>query len=159
VNRGAARASVVAALVLALAAGCRSQRTPKALPAPPVAKSEPVLTGAVALQPYLDAYPLSDGDTRMDLVAATARRSMHLIQARVPLPRQSHPQRTETMYVLTGSGTCYVGDHSYPLAPGSTFRIRPGVPLSLHPDEGTTLVAVAWFEPPMTADDDGVIVP
>lgn len=162
-SRALRRGAVLLALVLAASpAACRGPRTP-----PPPQRAEetdpPLLAafrtgGTPALQPYLDAYPLGDRGTRVDLLAATSERSMHLVQARQPLPRHVHPARTETVYVLTGSGTCYVADRSYPLAPGSALKIAPGVPHSAIPAEGSTLVAISYLDPPLTEGDDRVLV-
>jgi ferrochelatase len=40
--------------------------------------------GPSALQPYLDAYPLGDKPTRVDLLAVSSERSLHLVQTRRP---------------------------------------------------------------------------
>lgn len=156
------RAALAALVLAASLAGCHGPRTPPP-PRATDANESPMLAafqtgGTPALQPYLDAYPLGDQGTRVDLLAATTERSMHLVQARHPLARHVHPARTETVYVLTGSGTCYVGDRSYPLGPGSTFKIAPGVPHSALPAEGSTIVAISYLEPPLTEGDDRVLV-
>jgi L-ectoine synthase len=83
---------------------------------------------------------------------------MHFVQVRRATPRHMHPGRTETVYVLTGSGTCYIADRSYPVQPGSAFKIAPGVPHTSLPAEGQTIVAICYFEPPLTGDDDRVLV-
>jgi mannose-6-phosphate isomerase-like protein (cupin superfamily) len=159
--------SIAALTLLAAAlAGCHSARTPPAPPPPPAtAAAEPSLlellqsAGTPALQPYLDAYPLGDQGSRVDLLASDEKRSMHFVQVRRATPRHTYAARTETVYVLTGSGTCYIGDRSYPIQPGSAFRIAPGVPRTSLPDEGRTIVAISYFEPPLTGDDDRVSVP
>jgi quercetin dioxygenase-like cupin family protein len=91
-------------------------------------------------------------------MASNAERSMHFVQLRRGTARHMHPARTETVYVLTGTGTCYVGDRSYPIRPGSAFKIAPGVAHAALPTAGETVVAVSWFEPPMTDEDDRVTV-
>lgn len=155
---------VATALLVAVAfAGCRSQRTP-----PPVAPHRPAQAaaaaeslregGAPALKPYLEQYPLGEAGLRIDCLGTTVERSIHLVQARRGIGRHVHPARTETVYVLTGTGTCYVGDRSYPIRPGSTFKIAAGTPHSALPDEGQTIVAVAYFEPPLGDEDDRVPV-
>jgi quercetin dioxygenase-like cupin family protein len=159
VVRRAATALVVAAAL----AGCRSQRTPapvaphRAAPSAPTAESLRE-GGAPALQPYLEQYPLGEAGLRIDCLGTTEERSMHLVQARRGIGRHVHPARTETVYVLTGTGTCYVGDRSYPIRPGSTFKIAPGAPHSALPDEGQTIIAVTYFEPPLGDEDDRVPV-
>jgi mannose-6-phosphate isomerase-like protein (cupin superfamily) len=157
--------AVVLVAAAAMGAACRSHRTPAAIVrgheyfAPPSADVDALMHGGPAmLRPYLDAYPLADRGTRVDLLAATNDRSMHLVQASKPIPRHVHPARTEIVYVLTGAGTCYVGDRSYPAAPGSAFKIPPNTKHSTIPDAGQTLVAIVYYEPPMTSGDDGVIV-
>ena len=154
-----------AALILAAAlAGCRSQATsPPPVPprrAAPAAPAAETLRdgGAPALKPYLEQYPLGDAGLRIDCLGTTDERSIHLVQARRGIGRHIHPARTETVYVLTGTGTCYVGDRSYPIRPGSTFKIAPGTPHSALPDAGATIVAVAYFEPPLGDEDDRVPV-
>jgi mannose-6-phosphate isomerase-like protein (cupin superfamily) len=153
-----------AAAVLAVAfAGCSAPRTP-----PPVAPRRPAQSaptaeslrdgGAPALKPYLEQYPLGESGLRIDCLGTTEERSIHLVQAKRGIGRHIHPARTETIYVLTGTGTCYVGDRSYPIRPGSTFRIAPGTPHSALPDAGSTIVAVAYFEPPLGDEDDRVPV-
>ena len=157
---------VAAVLVAAAAMGgaCRSQRTPDSLPrvpqyfAPPSAEITALMQGGpAALQPYLDLYPLGDNGTRVDLLASTSTRSMHLVQTSKPIPRHFHAGRTEIVYVLTGTGTCYVGDNSYPATPGSAFKIRPKVKHSVIPDAGQTLIAVVYYEPPLLSGDDRVV--
>ena len=154
------RAGFVVLLVLLTATACRSSRTPSApassKPQRPSLLEEMNLNGPPALQPYLDAYPLGDLGTRIDLLAATDQRSMHLLQARRAVPRHTHPTRTETVYVLRGRGTCYVDDRSYPVGPGATFKFAPGVRHMALPDEGETIVAVSYFEPPLLEGDDRV---
>jgi mannose-6-phosphate isomerase-like protein (cupin superfamily) len=154
------RAVVAALLCAAAVGGCQSrQRTPEAPPPPREPKLEALRRGGdPALQPLLDAYPLGDKPARVDLLGATRKRSTHLVQARKPLPRHYHPTRTETVHVLTGSGACYVGEKPYPITPGATFRIAPGVVHAAFPDEGSTIVAVSWFEPPLVDVDDRVYV-
>jgi len=155
------RASVVVVTIALIALGaCGS---PQKTPAPPRKPSPPKLEtlqqgGEPALKPYLDAYPLGETGTRVDLLAATPERSMHLVQTRRGLARHYHPDRVETVYVLTGSGVCYVGDRSYPVAPGATFRIAAGVVHSVRPSEGAVVVAIAYFEPPLVDGDDRVFV-
>jgi len=153
-----AAASVVAALALG---ACRTQRTPTGTRAkPPAYATLEVLRmgGATALQPYLDLYPLGDAGARVDLLAQTDERSMHLVQTRRGVPRHYHPKRTETVYVLRGTGVCYVGDRSYPVTPGATFKIAPGVPHSVTVDGDDPIVAIAYFEPPLGDADDRVLV-
>ena len=113
--------------------------------------------GAPALKPYLDAYPLGTLGTRTDLLASTSKHSMHLVQTRRTIARHMHPKRTETVYVVTGTGTCYVGDRSYPVKPGSTFKIAPGVAHSAMPTAGSAIVAISYLEPPLTDGDDRVL--
>ena len=60
--------------------------------------------------------------------------------------------------VLTGTGICEVGDKSYPVAPGATFKIAPGVVHSMTATDGAVVVAVAYFEPPLVDVDDRVFV-
>jgi quercetin dioxygenase-like cupin family protein len=156
------RPALVAAVAICSAlAACRAPRTPEA----PRAEAEVSWAdrlrdgGPPALQPYLDAYPLGDKPSRVDLLAESAERSLHFVQARKAIANHVHPARTETVYVLTGSGTCYVGDRSYPIRPGATFRIRPGVAHTAIPSDGRTIVALSWFEPPLGDADDRVLVP
>ncbi len=108
------------------------------------------------LQPYLDAYPLGELGRRKDLLAASSERSMHLVQLALPLPPHKHPSRTEIAYVLTGTGTFYLGDRSYPAAPGAAFRITPGRVHWVVPDDGETLNAIVFYEPPLLGADDSV---
>src|SRR5262245_53225951 len=99
---------LAAVLLAATALGaCQSQqRTPAA---PATKPSSPSLAELMrdpnALKPYLEAYPLGQDTSRVDLLAANAQHSMHLVQLRRGLGRHTHPTRTETVYVLTGSGT------------------------------------------------------
>ena len=64
--------------------------------------------------------------------------------------------RTEIVYVLTGTGTCYIGDRSYPVGPGAAFRIGPGAAHSAIPADGETIVAISYFEPPLDEGDDRI---
>jgi mannose-6-phosphate isomerase-like protein (cupin superfamily) len=157
---GAARATLVATLLALTLVGCHGRRTPPAPAASRAPDVEALRTGGEpALTPYLEAFPLGERGVRVDLLASTPERSLHFVQARRPIPRHVHPARTETVYVLRGTGTCYVGDRSYPIAPGATFHVAPGVPHSAIPDDGVTVVAVSYMDPPLLEDDDRVLVP
>ncbi len=79
---------------------------------------------------------------------------MHLVQTQRAIPRHHHAKRTEMAYVLTGSGTVFLGERSYPAKPGARFRMEPGVVHSVIPDEGATIVAITWFEPPLAEGED-----
>jgi mannose-6-phosphate isomerase-like protein (cupin superfamily) len=151
------RTAFVALVVLA---ACASQQQtpvpPKRPPTPGPDVSQ--MTGTTELRPYLDAYPLGMLGSRMDLLATTEERSMHLVQTRRGTGRMYRPSHTETLYVLTGSGICEIGDRSYPAKPGAAFKIAPGVVHSLTADEGAVVVAVAYFEPPLVDPDDRVFV-
>jgi len=152
------RAAWTAVVALVALGACHG---PQQTPARP-SKAAPSHTDALpsgdpnALKPYLDAYPLGMLGSRIDLLAATSERSMHLVQTRRGTGRFSRPARTETLYVLTGTGICEIGDKSYPVAPGATFKIAPGVVHSLTAAEGAVVVAVAYFEPPLVDGDDRV---
>lgn len=111
-----------------------------------------------ALGPYLAQYPLGADGRRMDLLASNEQRSMHLVQTNRAIPAHYHPRRTEIAYVLTGRGTVYVEGRPYPAAPGAAFKVAPGRVHSVHPDEGETLVAVVYYEPPMLGEPVRVIV-
>lgn len=153
---------LVTFLLLPAAAGCRSPKRPKApagVASAPRARGIEAFLQSDQLQPYLDAYPLAEKGTRVDLLAHSPQRSLHLVQTKKVIAEHHHPKRTEIAYVLTGRGTCYVGGRSYPATPGSTFRIEPGVRHSVHPEEGSTLVAVVYYEPPLVEGDDRVEAP
>ena len=158
-SRGSTGAARLAALIACLVvADCSTQRTPAAprLAADPA--TAPAVVGSGQLQPYLDAYPLGDAASRVDLIAVSPARSLHLVQTRTAITRHMHALHTETTYVVTGSGTCWIGDRAYPAKPGSTFKIAKGVPHSVLPDVGSTLVALAYFEPSLEGDDDRISV-
>ncbi len=149
-------ALAVAAACLPIA-GCRAPRTPA--PPRPVAVvpvTVPLDAGPRELGPYLEQYPLGSLGRRKDMLAATATRSMHLVQLSLPLPSHRHPTRKETTYVLDGRGSVRIGDRTYPAAPGAAFRIDPGVAHAVLPDEGETLVAIVYYEPPLLHGDDSV---
>ncbi len=148
-------AAVVLGAAAAALAACAGRRTPPPAPKPSAAKLDPLSTAdPTALRPYLDAFPLGSLGARIDLLAADDRRSMHLVQAKRAIARHSRPGRAETMYVLSGTGVCYVGEKSYPVAPGSTFHVAPGVVHSITVDPDSTLVAVVYLEPPLLDGDD-----
>lgn len=148
------RPLLLAALLAACALGsCRSPRRPDALP-----QEVDQLRDPRALGPYLEAYPLGDRGVRVDLLAATAERSMHLVQARRVIPAHYHPTRTEISYVVTGRGTVFVDGRSYPAVAGSAFRVLAGTVHSVHPEEDAPLVAVVYFEPPLLEGTDRVLV-
>jgi mannose-6-phosphate isomerase-like protein (cupin superfamily) len=151
--------SAAAVAFVAMTACHGPQRTP-VQPSKPAAPhmDAPALGDPTALRPYLDAYPLGQLGSRTDLLAATAQRSMHLVQTRRGTGRVYRPTRTETLYVLIGKGICEIGDKSYPVAPGATFKIAPNVVHSLTAAEGAVVVAVAYFEPPLVDADDRVFV-
>jgi mannose-6-phosphate isomerase-like protein (cupin superfamily) len=154
VPSAAARLCVAGLLAVGLA-GVGACRKP-VRPAPP--REHEALRGRLdqrALGPYLEAYPLGELGTRSDLLGHDPQRSMHLVQVRRALPAHSHVAHTERVYVLTGRGTVYVEDRSYPAVPGSAFRLDPGVTHSVHPDPGETLVAVVFREPPDLAGEAG----
>jgi mannose-6-phosphate isomerase-like protein (cupin superfamily) len=139
-------AALCVASVLPVAA-CRSPQRP------PPPRLDPNATGRapteIELQPYLDQYPLTGEGTRMDLLAISPERSMHLVQTTRVIASHRHPDRTEITYVLTGRGTVYVEDRMYPAVAGSAFRIAPGTLHSVHPEPGETLRAVVYYEPPL----------
>jgi len=150
------RAVSTAVLALVVLGACKgAQRTP-AHPSKPPRVDALQMGDANALKPYLEAYPLGMLGSRIDLLASTTERSMHLVQTRRGTGRFRRPTRTETLYVLTGTGICEVGDKSYPVAPGATFKIAPGVVHSMTATDGAVVVAVAYFEPPLVDADDRV---
>jgi mannose-6-phosphate isomerase-like protein (cupin superfamily) len=155
------RASVVVLAALAsfaLGACSGAQKTPAQPHRAPSPSLETLQEGGEpALRPYLDAYPLGERGSRVDLLAATSQRSMHLVQVQRSIPRHYHKERVESVYVLTGSGVCYIGDKSYPVAPGAAFRIAPGVVHHVAPHKGSVVVAISYFEPPMVDVEDRVL--
>ncbi len=158
-ERAALLPATAVVVIAALGACAGPQQTPPPPPRPATPRLDALQTGgATALQPYLDAYPLGQLGTRTDLLGATPKHSMHLVQTRRGSGRLYRPTRTETFYVLRGSGICYVGDKSYPVTPGAAFKIAPGVVHSLAAAEGAVVVAVAYFEPPLVDVDDRVFV-
>ncbi len=50
--------------------------------------------------------------------------------------------------VLSGRGTVELGGTTYRAVPGSAFHIERGRPHAVMPNEGATLVAVVYYEPP-----------
>ena len=158
---GAARRSVRAVLwilvVLGTVVACASNPRRPAVPPQP---EDPLWdwTETHELEPYLEKYPLGERGRRKDRIAATSERSMHLVQLALPLPRHVHRERKEIAYVLVGRGTIYLGETSYPAAPGAAFRIDPGVVHSAVPDEGETLIAIVFYEPPLGDEDDAIYV-
>jgi quercetin dioxygenase-like cupin family protein len=152
----ALRSSVAAAL-LAACASAPPEELPRERQDPEVV--ERLLHGGPpALRPYLDAYPLGVSGTRVDHLASTASHSMHFVQTTKPIAPHVHPARTETIYVLRGTGTCRIGDRSYPVSPGAAFKVAPGRPHGVVPDAGSTLIAIVYFEPPLGDADDRVPV-
>ncbi len=79
---------------------------------------------------------------------------MHLMQLSLPIQPHRHPERKELAYVLTGRGTVRIDGREYAAAPGAAFRFYPGVPHSILPGEGETLVAIVYFEPPLPDGGD-----
>lgn len=157
------------AVGVVLVVGCRSPQRPDAPPRPATPVHElaaaadreavphvPLDSGPPALRPYLEQYPLGTLGRRRDLLAVSPERSLHLVQLALPLPPHTHPARKELAYVLTGRGVVRIGDREYPAAPGAAFRIDAGTPHSVHPDEGETLVAIVYYEPPLPEGDDSV---
>lgn len=157
---------LTAALAAACAASAGCSSSPERPPAPPPGvqalmddgDAVPLDSGPPALLPYLEQYPLGNRGRRKDLLAADGARSMHLVQLSLPLPEHTHPERTEIAYVLRGRGLVRVGDRGYPAAPGAAFRIEPGVPHSVLPDEGETIIAIVYYDPPLLEGDDSVPV-
>ena len=144
----------------ALTAACASPERPQEPPeAPPEVTaliddelSIRLESGPPALLPYLEQFPLGNRGRRKDLLASDAQRSMHLVQLALPLPEHTHPERTEITYVLRGRGLVRIGGRGYPAAPGAAFRIEPGRPHSVVPDEGETLIAIVYYDPPLLDD-------
>ena len=146
-----------------LAAACASAEQERP-PAPPKAPPEvqalldddaavPLSAGPPRLLPYLEQFPLGNRGRRKDLLAADGERSMHLVQLSRPLPEHTHPERTEYAYVLRGRGEVRIDDRGYPAAPGAAFRIDPGVPHSVLPNDGETLIAIVYYDPPLLDDE------
>jgi len=165
-RRGPALASLL--LVAAATSACRSPTRPEPPPrpsTPPHALTRAaddatvaLHSGPKALGPYLEQFPLGNLGRRKDLLAAGEERSLHLVQLSLALPPHHHPERKELTYVLTGRGMVRIDGREYPAAPGAAFRIDPGVAHSVHPDEGETLVAIVYYEPPLLDGDDSVPV-
>ena len=160
--------ALAAAVTLAVACGTPQQRPAPPTPAgPPPADVQafldddapvPLDSGPPRLLPYLEQYPLGNRGRRKDLLASDDRRSMHLVQLSLPLPEHTHPERTEIAYVLRGRGLVRIDGRGYPAAPGAAFRIDAGTPHSVLPDEGETLIAIVYYDPPLLEGDDSVPV-
>lgn len=158
-----AAAFAVAAIPFA-ASACGSPQTP---PAPP--PEPPRTAGSAAtvppdpardLEALLAAHPLGDAPTRADLLAVTETCSFHLVQTRRAIVPHFHRGHRERATVLAGSGTVVIADRTYPAVPGALFRMDPGVVHAAYPEEGTVLVALVCYEPPMEdRDADRVTVP
>jgi mannose-6-phosphate isomerase-like protein (cupin superfamily) len=154
----------VGLVVLLAAAGCTSpqERPPAPTPPPDVValmdggEAVPLDSGPPRLLPYLEQFPLGNRGRRKDLLASDDARSMHLVQLALPLPEHTHPERTEIAYVLRGRGLVRIDGRGYPAAPGAAFRIEPGTPHSVVPDEGETLIAIVYYDPPLLEGDDSV---
>ena len=58
-----------------------------------------------------------------------------------------------------GAGTVELDGTTYPAVPGSAFHIERGRPHAVLPDEGVTLVAVVYFEPPQLGPVRRTLVP
>lgn len=137
---------IVCLASLLASAACRGAPRRPARPGPdPVAER---LTDPHQLKPYLEAYPLGDSATRVDLLGSDRDRSLHLVQTRGDIALHTHPHAIETAYVLTGHGTVRIEDREYRALPGAAFKIAAGVPHSVHPDAGETLIAVVYYDPP-----------
>lgn len=149
------RALPLLALALAAAACKSSQETPP--PPPGDVRAADDYRESKQLGPYLEMFPLGDRGRRKDLLATTDQRSTHLVQCDLSIPWHYHPERLEIAYVLTGEGTVFIEDRSYPAAPGATFRIEPGKQHSVQPSGDEPLVALVWFEPPLREGEDDAV--
>lgn len=147
-------------LVAALAASLGACRGPKRPPTPNPDRDPLAMLGGPArpapkLEDLLALHPLGDQSYRADLLAIDADRSIFLVQSRrgiAPHFRRTHRERT---CVLAGSGTCWVEHRSYPAVAGSAFKIEPGATHRVtSSDDGSVLVALSVFEPPLAAIDD-----
>ena len=149
--------------IFALAALTVACASPEHPPEPPAAPPEVTALiddelsirledGPPELLPYLEQFPLGNRGRRKDLLASDARRSMHLVQLALPLPEHTYPERTEITYILRGRGLVRIGGRGYPAAPGAAFRVEPGQPHSVVPDEGETLIAIVYYDPPLLDD-------
>lgn len=169
-DRRGRRVAALAGLVLvaATASACRSPKRPEPPPRPSTPThaltqsaddaTVPLDSGPKALGPYLEQFPLGNLGRRKDLLAVGEERSLHLLQLSLALPPHRHPERKALAYVLTGRGRVRIDGREYPAAPGAAFRVDPGVEYSVHPDEGETLVAIVYHEPPLLDGDDSVPV-
>jgi hypothetical protein len=135
--------------VAAAAAGCRSGRR---RPPPLRPERDPIvqLSGDAA-QPtrrdLLDAYPLGALPERTDLLASDESRSVFLFQTVSGFGARTRRGHVERILVLSGAGTLYVGERSYPAVEDTSFRIDAGVSRRLVAEPGAPLAAVIVLEP------------
>ena len=155
--RGRAWSACLVVLVAGVLTDCRSAPLRPPMPEPDSAARQ--LADPAALQPYLDAYPLGEDATRVDLLGHDGKRSMHLVQTRRAFPRHRHNAASENSYVLSGRGRVTIEGKTYPAVPGSAFRIDRGRLHSVQPDAGVTLVAIVYYTPPQLGSIEQENVP
>ncbi len=65
------------------------------------------------------------------------------------IPPHTHPQSTETTYILTGRGMCWIGTEEFELEPGVCSYAPPGVTHSVCNTSNSVLEAISVFNPPL----------
>ncbi|MCE9636927.1 MAG: cupin domain-containing protein [Planctomycetes bacterium] len=101
----------------------------------------------------LASYPLGDAPFRADLLASNDSCSVFLVQSRAGVPEHFHRTHRERAWVLAGSGTCVIGESSYPAVAGSVFNVAPQKVHRVDAEGDAPLVALAVFEPPLASID------
>jgi mannose-6-phosphate isomerase-like protein (cupin superfamily) len=79
--------------------------------------------------------------------------NVHVVKVTKGTPHV-HDGYDEVYYVLSGAGTITLGEHTYPLRPGTVAVIPAGLPHSLVANDEDALEFIIFGTPPMSIDDD-----
>ena len=145
-------ARLIPVLLAACLAGCAVD------PARDVLERETQVLEPGMLQRILRRAPVAtDEDLRAEPLLESDEFSAYLLQFRTGEPRHIHREHDLTLIVHRGFGTITLHqnqlDRARPVQPGDVFHIPRGTPHACASRDGTPLILIQIFTPPLEAAD------
>ena len=122
-------------------------------PPPPPSKPQPqrpVATSgsvgpptSVSIPTFLDKNFIGREAYKESILGCTPDATARLLQVREPLADHASPDADEVLYVVAGQGVLRMGDHAFPLEPGSVSVIPRGVTRGIERRGRTPLVMLS----------------